>query len=202
MSAARCNRCGASMSPENFFRHECPDPTKLLHGRPGASTGQLRQGYVLSTPETARWPTHMLEAANAREKCSLFAGFSEFDQGRGRQLVAMAQRQEDARRLAACWNACEGLHTESLERNKPLADQIVDVLNQREQLQVELDKLRAEFEAYREGSEEAFRSVVEQKQYLVAKADRQFETIQSQQAVIVRLRSTSNHQPLAGDTPA
>lgn len=42
--------------------------------------------------------------------------------------------QENARRLAACWNACEGLHTESLERNKPLGDQLVDALNQRYEL--------------------------------------------------------------------
>ncbi len=42
--------------------------------------------------------------------------------------------QENARRLAACWNACEGLHTESLERNKPLGDQLVDAINQRDEL--------------------------------------------------------------------
>jgi hypothetical protein len=42
--------------------------------------------------------------------------------------------QANARRLAACWNACEGLHTESLERDKPLADQLVDALNQRDEL--------------------------------------------------------------------
>jgi hypothetical protein len=40
----------------------------------------------------------------------------------------------NARRLAACWNACEGLHTESLERNEPLGEQIVDALNQRDEL--------------------------------------------------------------------
>lgn len=41
---------------------------------------------------------------------------------------------EDARRLIACWNACEGLYTESLERGGPLAEQIVNALNQRDQL--------------------------------------------------------------------
>ena len=35
----------------------------------------------------------------------------------------------DARRLVACWNACEGLSTESLERSGPLADQIVNAMN-------------------------------------------------------------------------
>ena len=43
-------------------------------------------------------------------------------------------------RLAACWNACDGLYTESLERGKPLADQLVDALNQRNTL---LDDLKA-----------------------------------------------------------
>ncbi len=53
----------------------------------------------------------------------------------------------------------------------------------------DLAKLQAEFEAYREGSEEAFGSVVEQKQYLVAKAARQFETIQMQGQIIARMRT-------------
>lgn len=55
--------------------------------------------------------------------------------------------------------------------------------------QSDLAKLQAEFEAYREGSEEAFRSVVEQKHYLVQKAARQFETIQMQGQIIARMRT-------------
>jgi hypothetical protein len=47
-------------------------------------------------------------------------------------------------RLAACWNACEGLHTESLERDKPLADQLVDALNQRDELRSENERLRGD----------------------------------------------------------
>lgn len=50
-------------------------------------------------------------------------------------------------------------------------------------------KLRAEFEAYREGSEEAFGAVVEQKNYLAEKAARQFETIQMQGQIIARMRT-------------
>ena len=42
--------------------------------------------------------------------------------------------EANARRLVAAWNACEGLHTESLERNEPLGDQLVDALNQRDEL--------------------------------------------------------------------
>jgi hypothetical protein len=37
--------------------------------------------------------------------------------------------QANARRIVACWNACEGLYTESLERNEPLAAQIVKSAN-------------------------------------------------------------------------
>jgi hypothetical protein len=49
-------------------------------------------------------------------------------------LSSMEEGPEDdseanARRLAACWNACEGLYTESLERSEPLADQIVKIVN-------------------------------------------------------------------------
>jgi hypothetical protein len=42
--------------------------------------------------------------------------------------------EANARRLVAAWNACEGLHAESLERNEPLGDQLVDALNQRDEL--------------------------------------------------------------------
>lgn len=45
-----------------------------------------------------------------------------------------AGEEANARRLVACWNACDGLYTESLERGKPLADQLVDALNQRDAL--------------------------------------------------------------------
>lgn len=55
----------------------------------------------------------------------------------GQQLTET--QRENLRRLAACWNACEGLHTESLERGAPLADQIVDALNQRDELLAHLE---------------------------------------------------------------
>ena len=47
---------------------------------------------------------------------------------------AAVYSDDDARRFMACWNACEGLHTESLERGPSLADQLVDVLNERDSL--------------------------------------------------------------------
>lgn len=49
--------------------------------------------------------------------------------------------EADARRLVACWNACDGLPTESLECGKPPADQIVDALNQRHELMAQRDEL-------------------------------------------------------------
>ncbi len=49
-------------------------------------------------------------------------------------------------------------------------------------------RLAAEFAAYREGSEEAFRAVVQQKQDLEKQVAQQFQTIQSQQQIIVRWR--------------
>ncbi len=55
-------------------------------------------------------------------------------------------KEANARRVVACWNACNGLHTESLERGKPLADQIVDALNQRDEL-IEALKLFVKYEA-------------------------------------------------------
>lgn len=69
--------------------------------------------------------------------------FCAVQEGSEKKVVALsglageANEQEamsNSSRLAACWNACDGLHTESLECGKPLADQIVDALNQRDAL--------------------------------------------------------------------
>ena len=45
--------------------------------------------------------------------------------------------EENSRRLAACWNACEGISTENLEDNKPIIELANDynaVLKQRDEL--------------------------------------------------------------------
>lgn len=65
------------------------------------------------------------------------------------------QSAQNARRLAACWNACEGLHTESLERNKTLGDQIVDALNQRDELLEALKDAREHIHIGRESLRES-----------------------------------------------
>lgn len=49
---------------------------------------------------------------------------------------------QNARRLAACWNACEGLSTESLEHNPPLADQLVEALNGKYEAERQRDRLQ------------------------------------------------------------
>ena len=62
-------------------------------------------------------------------------GFELADEKTGLKQICQDVTEANARRLAACWNACDALYTESLERNKPLADQIVDALNQRDELE-------------------------------------------------------------------
>lgn len=52
--------------------------------------------------------------------------------------------KEDARRLAACWNTCEGISTENLEYNLPvkeLAQQYNEVIRQRDQLLAALEDI-------------------------------------------------------------
>ena len=48
-------------------------------------------------------------------------------------------KEDDARRLAACWNACQGLSTESLERS----DMLSSMNQQRRQLTTQHDQLLA-----------------------------------------------------------
>lgn len=52
------------------------------------------------------------------------------------QGISQAEAAENARRLAACWNACEGLSTESLERSDTIAS-----------MQARIRRLEAELEA-------------------------------------------------------
>lgn len=58
------------------------------------------------------------------------------------EAAELTPRQKaNQRRLVACWNACEGLHTESLERGPALADQIVDALNRAHAAETQRDEL-------------------------------------------------------------
>lgn len=56
---------------------------------------------------------------------------------------SLGPSQDTARRMVACWNACEGLYTESLERGGPLAQQIVDALNAAHEAKRQRDELLA-----------------------------------------------------------
>lgn len=58
----------------------------------------------------------------------------------------------------------------------------------RDYAQKAVDSVRADFDAYKEGSEEAFRTVVDDKHALQNRVRKLEETISSQQSVIVRLR--------------
>ena len=51
--------------------------------------------------------------------------------------------EENSRRLAACWNACEGISTENLEDNKPIIELANDynaALKQRDALRTALEE--------------------------------------------------------------
>lgn len=92
----------------------------------------------------------------------------------------MDRTNERARRLVACWNACEGVPTEVLEAQQSggLPWSVADQIEQ-----------RVQFDAYKEGSEEAFGAVVEQKRKAEECVSRMESTIQSQQGVIVKMRT-------------
>lgn len=60
--------------------------------------------------------------------------------------IRLANSKDDARRLVACWNACDGISTEGLEKiRKPLLEAMLD----------ERDKLRAQLVAAMEGEQDA-----------------------------------------------
>jgi hypothetical protein len=102
--------------------------------------GRVAQGFTIPTDQTRRWSSDEWQRNEERERCLVFSG----EPGRFRQLIASChQSKDDARRIAACWNACDGLFTESLERGKPLAQQIVDALNERDRLLAALEGVLA-----------------------------------------------------------
>lgn len=76
--------------------------------------------------------------------------------GQGRYAVATARREPDARRLAACWNACEGFETDLLVN----IDMMGDTLKQRfEGMQVEVRRVDADSRAI-EANYEAARALL------------------------------------------
>lgn len=58
--------------------------------------GPWRQGKLLSTATTRHWSEEVCSEVQASERVRVFANFREADEGRGRELVAVFQRPEDA----------------------------------------------------------------------------------------------------------
>lgn len=77
--------------------------------------GPWSQGITLETEQTRRWTSEQIEENDRRERRMVFANFSPLDEGRSRIRIAICEREEDARRIVACVNACEGLTTDFLE---------------------------------------------------------------------------------------
>ena len=73
--------------------------------------GPWHQGRTLSTEQTRRWTKDEFASNEARERRMVFSNFSATDQGRSRQLVAVFEREEDARLGAAAPDLLAALRT-------------------------------------------------------------------------------------------
>ena len=63
--------------------------------------GPWRQGFTVETPQTLQWSAEQIAANDSRERRMVFANFSALDEGRSRRRVAVCEREEDARLIAA-----------------------------------------------------------------------------------------------------
>ncbi|WP_138410226.1 hypothetical protein [Stutzerimonas nosocomialis] len=63
--------------------------------------GPWSQGFTLMTRQTRSWSAGQLAENEKRERRMVFAGFSPADEGRSRRLVAVCERQEDAKLISA-----------------------------------------------------------------------------------------------------
>ena len=81
--------------------------------------GKWSQGCLLINSNTRRWSEQERRHADDAEKKRVFANFYGEDEGRSRIGICVCTDLEtaegDARRIAACVNACAGIRTESLE---------------------------------------------------------------------------------------
>ena len=85
-----------------------------------------------------------------------FSRTSNLETADGEKLVAQSLTAADARRLAACWNACEGFETDLLVN----IDMMGDTLKQRfEGMQVEVRRVDADSRAI-EANYEAARALL------------------------------------------
>lgn len=82
-------------------------------------------------------PFHSYTNGSAQEQFAMVTGFTRSDN-------PTAERDANARRLAACWNACDGIPTEKLEK---AADDISPVFQLLTNATAEAMRLRAALEA-------------------------------------------------------
>lgn len=75
-----------------------------------------RQGVLLDTPQTRKLPESVKDHWAHEEKIRVFSNFHSSDFGESRKPVCMCNREEDARRIALCVNACAGITNEALEK--------------------------------------------------------------------------------------
>lgn len=66
-----------------------------------ATPGPWSQGVLLSTATTRRWSKEVREQVQSDERVRVFSNFRAKDEGRGRKLVAVFERPEDAKLGAA-----------------------------------------------------------------------------------------------------
>ncbi len=79
----------------------------------------LRQGRTLMTPTTRHWSPEQMRENDESEARKICLNFHEEDQGKSRVIVAQTfgkDAPDIARRLIACWNACQGIPTPNLEK--------------------------------------------------------------------------------------
>lgn len=75
---------------------------------------------------------------------TLFTGYSDPElRGKDGELIAafMPHRLPEAKRFAACWNACDGIPSALLTGGETLAHYTGQVIAQRDELLAELEKI-------------------------------------------------------------
>lgn len=77
--------------------------------------GPYAQGRLLDTPMVKRLNEADRKYAELGESKLVLANFSSADDGRSREFIAETRLPEDAERIVACLNACEGITTEALQ---------------------------------------------------------------------------------------
>lgn len=75
-----------------------------------STPGPWSQGVLLSTATTRRWSREVREQVQFDERLRVFSNFRAEDEGRGRKLVAVFERPEDAKLGAAAPELLEAVY--------------------------------------------------------------------------------------------